>query len=226
MPDTAPPDLCIEFANTRWWRGAPQPTESLNAPADVLAWAANNGVSRSKELADRWARRPAEAESEFALVMALREAMYRLFAAIAGGHKPAPADLALLNKALAEAPVRGPIEFGPGGFSWRSPAVAADAHALLARVLWSAGDLLASRRLERLRCCANPLCQYLFVDESRSGTRRWCSMATCGNRAKAHRHYARSKAKGASKGAGDARSAETTKGAARPPSESPAGPED
>jgi predicted RNA-binding Zn ribbon-like protein len=64
---------------------------------------------------------------------------------------------------------------------------------LLAPVLWSAGDLLTGGRLSRVRQCANPACLWLFVDDSKAGTRRWCSMASCGNRAKANRHYARLK---------------------------------
>ena len=62
---------------------------------------------------------------------------------------------------------------------------------LLAPVLWSAGDLLAGRRLDRVRRCANDQCLWLFLDDSKSGNRRWCSMSACGNRAKAHRHYAK-----------------------------------
>jgi predicted RNA-binding Zn ribbon-like protein len=48
--------------------------------------------------------------------------------------------------------------------------------------------------LARVRHCANERCLWLFLDDSKSGTRRWCSMSACGNRAKAHRHYARQKA--------------------------------
>ena len=65
------------------------------------------------------------------------------------------------------------------------------AESLLAPVLWSAGDLLTGARRARVRQCANPRCLWLFLDDSKSGNRRWCSMASCGNRAKAHRHYAR-----------------------------------
>jgi predicted RNA-binding Zn ribbon-like protein len=64
---------------------------------------------------------------------------------------------------------------------------------LLAPVLWSAGDLLAGPRLDRVRRCANPECGWLFFDDSRAGKRRWCSMQACGNRAKARRHYHRSR---------------------------------
>ncbi|MFJ7156130.1 CGNR zinc finger domain-containing protein [Streptomyces sp. NPDC101118] len=46
---------------------------------------------------------------------------------------------------------------------------------------------------DRIRKCAHEACVLHFFDTSRNGTRRWCSMAACGNRAKASRHYARSR---------------------------------
>jgi predicted RNA-binding Zn ribbon-like protein len=52
---------------------------------------------------------------------------------------------------------------------------------------------LAGPRLDRVRRCANPECGWLFLDDSRAGKRRWCSMSSCGNRAKARRHYHKSK---------------------------------
>jgi predicted RNA-binding Zn ribbon-like protein len=52
---------------------------------------------------------------------------------------------------------------------------------------------LLAGRPERIRHCAHPACVLWFHDTSRNGTRRWCSMETCGNRAKAGRHYARAR---------------------------------
>jgi predicted RNA-binding Zn ribbon-like protein len=60
---------------------------------------------------------------------------------------------------------------------------------MLAPVLWSAADLLVGGGHSRVRRCANSKCLWLFRDESKTGTRRWCDMAACGNRAKARRHY-------------------------------------
>ena len=60
-------------------------------------------------------------------------------------------------------------------------------------MLWTAGDMLAEPRRDRVRLCANDKCVWLFLDDSKSGTRRWCDMKACGNRAKAHRHYAKLK---------------------------------
>ena len=47
---------------------------------------------------------------------------------------------------------------------------------------------ITSGHPERLRACASPTCRWIFYDDSRTGRRRWCDMASCGNRAKAARH--------------------------------------
>ena len=60
-------------------------------------------------------------------------------------------------------------------------------------VLWAAAELLTSADRDRVRACASDPCRWLFLDLSRNRSRRWCSMEDCGNRAKARRHYARSK---------------------------------
>ena len=76
-------------------------------------------------------------------------------------------------------------------FAW---AWAGDA-AALERLVWpvarDAAVFLTSVRLSRLRTCANPRCRWLFVDVTRNGMRRWCSMAVCGNRAKVGRYRQR-----------------------------------
>jgi len=172
------PDLCLDFANTRYWRGQAAPTETLNAPADLAAWA-------------KTAKAPSAREFDTAL--ALRETIYRLFDSNAQGKPAAPRDLETLNRALAEAPGRTALKRGREGYDWAVDMKAGTALALLAPVIWSAGDLLAGPRLDRVRRCANPECLFLFLDDSRAGKRRWCTMSTCGNRAKAKRHYHKSR---------------------------------
>jgi predicted RNA-binding Zn ribbon-like protein len=61
-------------------------------------------------------------------------------------------------------------------------------------VLLDAADLLTSGAWRRLRQCEGETCGWLFPDRSKSGRRRWCSMADCGNREKARRHYHRTAA--------------------------------
>ena len=190
-------ELCLDFTNTRYWRGTPDPTEQLGSLGDLLGWCGSKlglpaGWARSLE---GWGEtNGAGAASLFAEALAEREAIYRLFFACAAGSAPAPADLTRLNQALGEAPARRALDAKGRGFGWRIARLAPSAPLLLTPVLWSAADLLAGPRLERLRHCANPHCQWLFLDDSKSGNRRWCAMSACGNRAKAHRHYLRKKA--------------------------------
>jgi len=64
----------------------------------------------------------------------------------------------------------------------------------LGRVAERIAREVAGPGADRIRICANDLCRYPFYDRSPSGRRRWCDMASCGNRAKAARHRARVKA--------------------------------
>lgn len=174
-------DLCLDFVNTRYWRGQAEPTETLNTPEDFAGWLAGLGGPRP-------ARPPARREFERALE--LREMLHRLFDAEAQDKVPGARDLEALNQALAVAPARTALRRERGGaYGWDVDTRAGTALALLAPVLWSAGDLLAGARLDRVRRCANPECGWIFLDDSRAGKRRWCSMQACGNRAKARRHY-------------------------------------
>ncbi len=63
----------------------------------------------------------------------------------------------------------------------------------LARIAEPIAREVGSGHDDRFRICASETCRWIFFDESRSGQRRWCDMATCGNRAKARRHRARQK---------------------------------
>ena len=178
------PDLCLEFVNTRFWRGQAEPTETLKAPEDLAAWVAANLGQRSPKPPMR---------REFERAIELRETLHRVFDAEACDKSPAGRDLEALNRALAAAPNRITLKRERGGYGWDVDSKSATALGLLASVLWSAGDLLAGPRLDRVKRCANPECGWLFLDDSRAGKRRWCSMQACGNRAKARRHYHKSK---------------------------------
>jgi predicted RNA-binding Zn ribbon-like protein len=176
-------DLALGFVNTRFWRGREAPTETLHGPADLAAWcAAEAGVTA--EALD---------EGTFAAALALRECLARIFAAHAGGGVPAAGDIAAFNAALAAAPGRARLVADATGLRWGVPA-GSGWQSARAALLWSAADLLTGPRRERVRQCDNPECRYLFLDASKAGTRRWCDMASCGNRAKAHRHHQRRKA--------------------------------
>lgn len=187
-----PDDLCLIFANTRMWRGADKPTESLHDIADLLHWAetvGGIGAEAIRPLRDWFDDHPKRAARIFEAALGLREMIYRTFSAVAEEHRLAGGDFAALRDAVADAPQRNRLDAAAGIYGWRISDPGPEPAELLAPVLWSAADLLLRAGQRRIRRCANPECLWLFLDESRMGTRRWCDMTACGNRAKARRHY-------------------------------------
>lgn len=75
-----------------------------------------------------------------------------------------------------------------GGFTRNFVTVGDVFAGLLIPIIESAADALVTGELSRVRRCADSRCSRVFYDGSRNGKRRWCEMATCGNRAKAARH--------------------------------------
>lgn len=187
-------DLCLDFANTRYWRGTAPPSETLHGFADLIAWCEAAGSldrASAAELLSWGARHHDQAAALLDETIAAREAIYGLFAAAASGHAAASADIATLNRLLEDTAGRTSVVVAQAGNMWRLPPAAPQIASLLAPVLWSTGDLLVGRHLQKVRLCANEKCGWVFLDDSKSGTRRWCAMSSCGNRAKAHRHYMR-----------------------------------
>ncbi len=72
------------------------------------------------------------------------------------------------------------------GITWTLEAPAAHRTAIRAVLAWNE---LKATKPGRLRPCENPECQLFLLDRSKANTARWCSMASCGNRMKARRHY-------------------------------------
>jgi predicted RNA-binding Zn ribbon-like protein len=185
----------LDFANTVAYRGS-APAESLHNFADLVKWCGDAGlisprvVHQVRKWPDKHPKRSTEVFSE---AIELRETIYRVFHAVASGSNPGAGDLDLLNRALCDAPPRTTIHRTERGFGWEIPEAKISARSLLAPVLWSTADLLVGPQLARVRECSNEKCLWLFLDDSKNGTRRWCSMQACGNRAKAHRHYLRQK---------------------------------
>jgi predicted RNA-binding Zn ribbon-like protein len=178
--------LSLDFANSVDWREDDTPltpaTDALGAPATLARWGRRVG------LFDHGAEPSA---AELAAARELRAALHTAFSAVARGADPPAAALARLAADYAQAAAAGRLERRDGAWRLVWPpedprhvrlAVAADGVALLAD----------PARLARLRRCPGHDCGWLFLDTS--GRRRWCSMRTCGSRAKMRRLYERRRA--------------------------------
>jgi predicted RNA-binding Zn ribbon-like protein len=207
-PDILPAGkLCLEFANTANWHASESPVESIYSYNELIDWAESIGI-RSQESAAQLKRQaanhPALAEQIYDWAIELREAIYRIFVAIAKQATADEADLALLNEALPHAftlpeiiatypdPENGTGDCTDSGYGWHWRGDDKGLDSILWPILRSAARLLTDGEHSRIGQCADDRgCGYLFYDTSRNRSRRWCDMTSCGNRAKSQRHYAR-----------------------------------
>jgi predicted RNA-binding Zn ribbon-like protein len=119
----------------------------------------------------------------------LRDAARRLLDSVVTETAPAPADVSLLNDAIAAAPTWPELVVRRGVTQAHEQTLASERDAALAALARSVVDVVTSPTRDRLRACGGPGCVLFF---EQTGRRGWCS-AACGNRARVARHYQRSR---------------------------------
>jgi predicted RNA-binding Zn ribbon-like protein len=182
--------LCLDFANTVSWRGSAEPADRLPTYGELVRFFGQSGLlseAAARRLQREAGRRPDRAARTLRRAVELREALYRTFSGLAAGHLPRSSDLASLNKLLPTALAHLRVSRDGGRFGWRWDGDARLLNHLLSPVVRDAAVFLTSADFSRLRICGNPQCGWVFLDTSKNGTRRWCSMAVCGNRDKLRR---------------------------------------
>lgn len=163
--------IALDLVNTEW-NEAGQRQDLLQADEGLAVWLAEQGIP--------W---PASPENVRQALAAARAAIRQCLETNDGN----PEALEALNAILARGRVipvmrgTGPDEAIEVQEHWRAAWLAARGYL----------DLRARWPRERIRACAHPDCILYFLDATRSGTRRWCDMRTCGNRAKARRYHHR-----------------------------------
>lgn len=187
--------ICLDFTNTMDWHASEHPVETLHSYGDLLGWVERNQLLTKHEAAqlnESALNDPAEVARVFAGALTLREGLYRLFSTVAAGETPNVADLAVLNAALPDAYRHLRIVQTSENFAWGWTAIGVTLDSIVWPIVRSAAELLTFKHLNRVRQCADDRgCGFLFIDTTRNRSRRWCSMESCGNRAKARRHYER-----------------------------------
>ena len=196
QPEIHPDPLCVRFVNTVDWRDDPlRRSDPLKNYSDLLHWASHAGAIPPRiahHLAHEASLHPAAAQAAFTHAILVREALASVLAAAVQGSQPPAEELRRFNAALGKSGEHLRLAGRKGRFhlDW-------DSESSFERVLWpmvrSAADLVTSSDLQRLRTCEGVGCGWFFLDTTRNRSRRWCNMASCGNRAKVKRFYERHK---------------------------------
>jgi predicted RNA-binding Zn ribbon-like protein len=195
-------DLALDFANTVDWHASENPEELLNSYTDLVNWSFDYNLLSQADvhaLHDQAGEHPEQAADTLSIALDLRETIYRIFSAIAHRGTPLEEDLESLRTALVQAISASRLVLKDEGFKWDWNYEPLNEEPLaFNQMLWpitqAAMDLLLSKKLSQVGQCADERgCGLLFIDTSRNHSRQWCSMETCGNRAKAQRFYQKNK---------------------------------
>jgi predicted RNA-binding Zn ribbon-like protein len=167
----------IDFVNTEIVSDG-QRVDLLRSEEDLRRWLVEAGLARN--VAPQPRLRQAKELRRHLRAMFLRG-------------KPRRNEVDAINEALARG--RGSFRVEREGAGWRTR-FAADSDDPLFLVAAAAAELLATGDLSLVKSCGGTGCILLFYDATKSHTRRWCSMAGCGNRMKAALHYRRTRQEG------------------------------
>ncbi|XXM72428.1 CGNR zinc finger domain-containing protein [Lysinibacillus sphaericus] len=190
--------LCMDFINTVSWRESTEKRrEWFTGYAELVDWCIHAGVLNGQEaraLLLRSEEKPSEAVDVLKQAIEMREVMYRIFKSIAEKASPHEKDLDLFNEFVSRFYRKLRVIHEKDQYLMKFECPGENLDMILPPIFQSAVDLLVSKDdLERVKQCEGDPCGWLFFDTSRNRSRRWCSMADCGNRAKARRFYRKEK---------------------------------
>lgn len=187
-------DVTLDFVNTAGGRTKARDHDRLRSFTDAVSWARAAGLVQSGERDRLQARADAQPEAAERALRDLRRQRESLHALLAAGVRRSPCSPGV--RARVEASVRTAYrqahlsERFPHGDPWHVGIEEVGLDLLSRRLALAAARLLSSDSRSHISECGR--CSWLFIDTSPSHRRRWCSMAICGNRAKAERHHRRS----------------------------------
>jgi len=177
----------LDFLNTEVMLDG-QPADLMESGDDLLHWLAESGLATKAEIREMRAGSPSPLASWLKASLQLRAGLRASFARLADGHSLRDADLRPINDVLASTTGTLQLRRSASHPSLQFQPLAITPPLLIAR---ATAEFLATANLTRIRQCKGEGCILFFHDSTKSHTRRWCSMAVCGNRTKVKAHYVR-----------------------------------
>jgi predicted RNA-binding Zn ribbon-like protein len=192
--------VALDFVNTAEERGHPDAGDSLRTVDDLRLWGQRRGVLTSGADGTSGASGAGGASgadgaglAELAATLEARELLYELFLCRVRGRRAPDADRARLSRLASEAFKAARLDEeadGRLGWRWDPSRLASVRYVAIA----TAVELLSQSPTARLRQCPGDHCGWFFLDTTKRGNRRWCSMSECGQEAKTLRRRQRSTA--------------------------------
>jgi predicted RNA-binding Zn ribbon-like protein len=175
-------DPSLDFVNTELFSETDRAKDVLRSVDEFLAWCAHAGVASASDVPPK---RPRTQEAAFLQeAVDVRDAIRRVMQATAAGGDPDRAALNALRAAYVDAVEGASPTLVDGRLSWSWETTSP--RGPLDELVGAAMDLLRNGPVDRLKACPN--CGHLFLDTTKNGSRRWCSMEDCGTQVKMQRY--------------------------------------
>lgn len=182
-------NLALDFLNT--WKGAgPLARDGVSSPAALMDWLVLAGLLTGAHL-EGLRSSPPDARILLADAHRLRQGVRVAVDAMTTGRPTPESSLMTLNRVLDSRSTSLQLALRDTGLALVEATQAGPVRSLLSPVAEAAAHLLVEGDATRIRQCHADDCGWWFEDTSKNGRRKWCSMARCGNRAKAAAHYRR-----------------------------------
>ncbi len=191
--------LCLDFCNSGGGARRVSGSEWITSFSELIDWLeAAEAVTggQGARLRRAGAASPRAAAQVWGRAIKFREALFRVLNVKAQGGTVAREDLSNIEAEHARAVSFARLSRSGEGYAWSLDPSASALEAAMQPLVESAVSLLTSAKLERLRRCGRSTCYWLFIDETRNHSRRWCEMASCGNVVKVRRHRERARGAG------------------------------
>ncbi len=191
--------LALDLLNT-WRFDGNQALDLLQGPEDVVTWLAAVGLPDDASFPELSSSPPSR-RILLDEALWLRQDILLIVQSLVAGEVPPPYTVHALNRILTESGTSFRLdsliitsdEEQSGGMQdelvLNAHEYASSVLGVLQPIALSAARIVTEANPTRIRQCAARGCMYWFLDTSKSGRRRWCSMSRCGNRAKAAKHY-------------------------------------
>lgn len=183
--------LWDDFLNSEWhdWRGSGKYEDRLNKQDWLKTWLSEHRISVS--------RLPNEEEME--ALKQFRALLHHIVKETVKGIGPSSEELNYLNKVMAAGPVIRHIVREDNGYQLEQVSARRDWLQVMADIAGSFAETLSEAGISRIRICDNSDCRWVYYDDTRNRSKRYCDDKLCGNLMKVRRFRARQKAASAEK---------------------------
>lgn len=189
-------NLALDFVNTLIVDENDEPLELLRSFDDLIGWVSASGIMEAERTSAAKGKLNGEQRAKlFERSLLLRSELRKMAAAVSEGKRVPTSAIEAVNEVLSEAKGHFELSSKSGGYVTEFTLLDKGRASFLIPIAQSAAKLLSDGELNLLRKCQRSACVLYFYDNSKRHGRRWCSMAACGNRAKAAAHYKRTRVK-------------------------------